>query len=80
MKTNEVVNQAITYIMKHIDESITIEDVAEHCHFSKYYFSRIFKNETGESIYGFIKRLKLEQSAFRLKVERERTITDIGFD
>ncbi|MGG7185690.1 AraC family transcriptional regulator, partial [Clostridium butyricum] len=73
MKTNEVVNQAITYIMKHIDGSITIEDVAGHCHFSKYYFSRIFKKETGESIYAFIKRLKLEQSAFRLKVERERT-------
>lgn len=80
MKTNEIVNMAITYIMKHIDENIMIEDVAEHCHFSKYYFSRIFKKETGESIYAFIKRLKLEQSAFRLKVERERTITDIGFD
>lgn len=66
--------------MQHIGEDISIEDVADHCHFSKYYFSRIFKEETGESIYAFIKKVKLEQSAFRLKVERGKTITHIGFD
>lgn len=80
MITSEIVNQAINYIMQHIGEEIRIEDVAKHCNFSKYHFSRIFKAETGESIYAFIKRLKLEQSAFRLKVERGKTITDIGFE
>lgn len=73
-------NQAINYIMQHIGEDIKIEDVAKHCNFSKYYFSRIFKEETGESIYAFIKRVRLEQSAFRLKVERGKTITDIGIE
>lgn len=80
MITNELVNQSIDYIMRHLDEEITIEDVAEYCHFSKFYFSRVFKAETGESIYAFIKRLKLEQSALRLKIERGKSITDIGFD
>jgi AraC family transcriptional regulator len=75
-----VVNKAISYIMQHVGEDIAIEDVADYCHFSKYYFSHIFKAETGESIYAFMKRIKLEQSAFRLKVERKKTITDIGFD
>ena len=78
MLTNEVVNQAINYIMEHINEDIKIEDVADYCHFSKFYFSRIFKEETGESLYSFIKRVKMEQSAFRLKVERDKTITDIS--
>ncbi len=80
METKEVVNRAISYVMEHISDEIDVEDVAEHCHFSKYYFNRVFKAETGESIYAFIKRMKLEQSAFRLKVERERSVTDIGFD
>jgi AraC family transcriptional regulator len=80
MITNELVNQSIDYIMGHLDEEISIEDVAEYCHFSKYYFSRVFKAETGESIYAFIKRLKLDQSALRLKIEKEKSITDIGFD
>lgn len=80
MITNEAVNKAIDYILLHIEEDIGLEDVAEHCHFSKYYFCRLFKGQTGESVYGFIKRVRLEQSAFRLKVERERPITEIGAD
>lgn len=80
MITKELVNKSIDYIMQHLDEDISIEDVADYCHFSKYYFSRVFKAETGESIYAFIKRLKLEQSALRLKIEKEKSITDIGFD
>jgi len=80
MITNKLVNQSIDYIMRHLDEEISIEDVADHCYFSKYYFSRVFKEKTGESIYAFIKRLKLEQSAIRLKIEKDKSITDIGSD
>ena len=77
--TNETVSHAIDYILQHIGEELSVEDVAAHCHFSKYHFSRMFKEQTGESVYAFIKRLKLEQSAFRLKVERGRSVTDIGY-
>ena len=80
MITNELVNQSIDYIMQHLDEDISIEDVANYCHYSKYYFSRVFKAETGESIYSFIKRLKMEQSALNLKLERDKPITEIGLD
>ncbi len=80
MITNESVNQAIDYILLHIEEDITLEDVAAYCHFSKCYFSRLFKAQTGESVYGFIKRVRLEQSAFRLKTERQRSITQICAD
>ena len=80
MITNRVVDQAIDYILQHREEEINLDDVAGHCHFSRYYFCRLFKDQTGESVYGFIKRVKLEESAFRLKVERERSITEIGAD
>ena len=80
MITNELVKQSIDYIMRHLDEEISIDDVADYCHFSKYHFSRVFKAETGESIYAFIKRLKMEHSAVRLKIEKDKSITDVGFD
>lgn len=80
MITNQTINQAIDYILEHITDELSVDDVAAQCHFSKYYFSRMFKEETGESVYAFIKRLKLEQSAFRLKVEPDRAVTDIGYD
>lgn len=80
MITSEIINRAIDYILIHGEEKITLDDVARHCHFSKFYFSRLFKAQTGESVCGFIRRIRLEQSALRLKVERERPITDISAD
>ena len=71
MITREVVNQAIDYILQHTEEELTLNEVAEYCHFSKFYFSRLFKEQTGESVYAYIRRIKLEQSAFRLKVEKD---------
>lgn len=78
MFENELVSKAIDYIVENLNEKISIEDVADYCHLSKYYFSRVFKAETGESVYAFIKRLKMEQSAIEMKLGKEKTITDIG--
>lgn len=78
MIDNVVVSKGIEYILQHLCENITIDDVAGHCYISASRFSALFKEQTGESVYSFIKRLKMEQSAFRLKLETERSITDIG--
>jgi len=78
MVTNELVSKAIEYIVENLNEEIAIEDVANYCHLSKYYFCRIFKAETGEGVYAFIKRLKMEQSAIEMKLGKNKSITDIG--
>lgn len=78
MIENETINKAYNYILEHIEEDIQVEDVANFCNYSKFYFNRLFKAETGESVYAFIKRVKMEQSAFRIKVERQKSLTDIG--
>ncbi len=80
MIANEYVNKAIDYILANTGGDLTVDAIAAHCNFSRFYFSRMFKIETGESIGEFIRRVKMEQSAFRLKVERGRSITDIGYD
>lgn len=80
MNKKELVYQSIDYIMRHYDEDISVSDVADYFHFSKYYFCRTFKEVTGESIYAFIKRLKMDQSAVDIKLEKSKTITDIGLD
>ena len=73
-----VINKAISYIFDHIDEDITVDDVAKHCSYSKYHLTRMFKEDTDEALYQFIKRVRLERSAWRLKVEKEKSITEIG--
>lgn len=80
MIKKEVINQSIDYIIQHINENLTIKDVSEHFHFSRYYFCRSFKKVTGESVYDFIKRLKMDQSAIDIKLEKSKSITDIGLD
>lgn len=57
-----------------------LDAVAAQVHLSKYHFSRIFKEETGESVYAFIKRCKVDQSAIDMKLDPAKAITDIGLD
>lgn len=77
---NEVINKAITYIFEHLDEDITVEDVAKHCAYSKYHLMRMFRENTDEALYQFIKRVRIERSACRLKMDKEASITQIGED
>lgn len=80
MKKRELVSQSIDYMLQHIDEGITIKDVANHFHYSEFYFSRVFKAVTGDSVYAFIKHLKMDQSAIDIKLKQHKAITDIGLD
>lgn len=80
MDRKKLVNQSIDYIMQHLDEDLSLDTVSNHFFLSKYYFDRIFKEETGESIYAFIKRCKVDQSAVDMKLNPEKAITDIGLD
>ena len=41
-----VINKAISYIFNHLDEDITVGDVADYCAYSKYHLTRIFKEDT----------------------------------
>ena len=75
-----VINKAISFIFDNIDEEITVDDVAKHCCYSKYHLMRMFKEDTEEALYQFMKRVRLERSAWRLKVERNKKISEIGVD
>lgn len=80
MDRKKLVNQSIEYIMQHLNEDLTLDLVAAQFYISKYHFSRIFKEETGESVYAFIKRCKVDQSAVDMKLNPAKSITDIGLD
>lgn len=43
------------------------DDLAHHCGYSRYHLSRLFGELCGESLTGFLRRIKLERAAFRLK-------------
>lgn len=80
MDRKKLVNQTIDYIIQHLDEELSLDTVAAQFYISKYYLSHIFKEETGETIYAFIKRCRIDQSAIDIKLNPDRAITDIGLD
>lgn len=80
MDRKKLVNQSIDYIMEHLEEDLTLDTISAQFFISKYHFDRIFKEETGESIYAFIKRCKVDQSAVDMKLNPDKSITDIGLE
>jgi len=74
------INAVFDFVEENIDREITLDDLARVSCFSKYHFSRIFDAVTGESPFTFIRRLRLEKSATLLRIEPQKTITEIALD
>lgn len=49
-----LVEQVTGYIETHLSQEITVEEVAEAVHMSKYHFLRKFKEITGMTVHNFI--------------------------
>lgn len=60
------INLAQVYIQNHLDEDITLDDIAKEACFSPFHFHRIFSSYSRESLFGYIKRLRLERAASEL--------------
>jgi len=71
--------KVLIYIEDHIEEEISIEELAKvSCH-SPFHFHRIFHMVVGETVYKYVRRLMLEKAASKLRYT-ERPITDIAMD
>jgi AraC family transcriptional regulator len=76
----ERVNAAIDFIEAHLGEDLTLAEVADAAHFSRYHFHRVFAMITGETLGHFISRLRLERAAALLVQQPGRAITAIASD
>ncbi len=74
------INAVFDYIEEHLDENISLDDLARISCFSKYHFSRIFDAMVGETPFEFIKRVRLEKAASLLRVHPQQTVTEIALD
>lgn len=73
------INKVVDYIDKHFDEELTLDVLADVASFSRFHFHRLFSAMTGETVNGFIKRVRLERAASMLMVKSRQTITEIAF-
>ena len=73
------INKVFDHIEAHLDEEMTLDELAKVACFSKFHFSRIFSAMTGETLFQFINRVRLEKAAALLISDRKSSITDIAF-
>ena len=68
---------ALSYIESNLDKPLTLDDIAGAAGFSKYHFHRIFKHETGITLYEYIRKRRLA-GASRLLRTTNLSILDIA--
>ena len=75
----EAVQRMQEYIEKHLCESISFADVAKVSLFSPWYARRLFLEYTGVTPSDYIRKLRLKQSALKLR-DQDVNILDVALD
>jgi len=67
------------YIQAHLQDPITSSDIAKAAGYSPYHAARLFKAETGQTPFDYIRCQRLLQSAFALRHNKQRVV-DVALD
>lgn len=73
-----VVEDAIRYISEHLNEEITLESLARRASLSPFYFSRIFKKETGFTPHQYIVMIRIDYARYLLRTS-VMTVKEISY-
>lgn len=74
---NRIINDCILAIEKKIYDKITLKDLAEEVCVSPAYLSKIFRKETGEALFSYIKKRKFELAKDMI-MDGKHTISQIS--
>ncbi len=67
------------YIKSHMNEPITLKDLARSCGLSPWHASRVFKEFMDKTPFEYIRACRLSQAALKLRDEKVKII-DVAFD
>ena len=71
--------RVLIYIEDHIDEEISMEELARVACYSPFHFHRIFHMVAQETAHQYVKRLRLERAAMKLRYT-DQPVTEIALD
>ena len=82
-KHKNIILQALQFMYDNYAERITLKDVAGYVYLSESYFSKIFREETGQTFNSYLNHIRIEKSKGML-LNRNLKISDVairvGFD
>ena len=73
------INRVMDYIEQYIHQDFTLDELADEACFSKFHFHRIFHAFVGETLFGFIQRIRIEKAAMLLQANPDKSITQIAY-
>ena len=74
------INITVDYIESNLTREFTLDEIAAVAGFSKYHFHRIFISFTGETLFQFIQRLRLEKGATTLLNDPGKPVTAVALE
>ena len=57
-----IVSRAKEYIKNHYNKDISLDDVSREVNISPYYFSKLFKDETGVNFIEYVTSIRMERA------------------
>ena len=76
-QSNSAVKKAMLYIQENFSKDISLDEVSGQVNISPYYFSKIFKEETGENFIEYLTRIRIEKAKEFLK-QPEVSVKEAG--
>jgi len=75
----ERLGRVLAHIQRHLDDPLSLEELARLACFSAFHFHRVFRGLVGESLMEHVRRLRLERALVQLR-ESDRRVLDIALD
>ena len=79
-KQDSVITKAQEYIRQNFTKDISLEMAAQQVNISPYYFSKLFKEETGTNFSDYLTDLRIQKATSLLKQDPERNIKEISIE
>jgi AraC family transcriptional regulator len=74
------VNRVIDHIREHLADELPLAALARLAAFSPFHFHRVFRAVTGETVAGFVQRLRIEKAAAALRDHPDRAVLEVALD
>jgi len=72
-KYSSFIEESLNYIKEHLEDDLSLEQIAQHVHINKSYFSRTFKKECGDSVISYITNLRINKAKELLATSNLKT-------
>lgn len=79
-RTDTAIGRAKEYIQRNFTKDISLDSVAQAVSISPYYFSKLFKEETGTNFSDYLTELRINRAKQLLDEDPDRNIKEISIE